>query len=84
MPRKGTVERREVGPDPIYANPLVQKFISCVMYEGKRTVAQDIVYGAFGMIKERAKDDPLKIFKKAVDNVKPVLEVKTRRVGGAN
>jgi small subunit ribosomal protein S7 len=84
MPRKGTVERREVGPDPIYANPLVQKFINCVMYEGERTVAQDIVYGAFGMIKERANDDPLKIFKKAVDNVKPVLEVKTRRVGGAN
>lgn len=84
MPRKGTVERREIGPDPIYANPLVQKFISCIMYEGKRTVAQDIVYGAFGVIKERANDDPLKIFKKAVDNVKPVLEVKTRRVGGAN
>ena len=84
MPRKGTVERREVGPDPIYANPLVQKFISCIMYEGKKTVAQEIVYGAFGMIKERANDDPLKVFKKAVDNVKPVLEVKTRRVGGAN
>jgi small subunit ribosomal protein S7 len=84
MPRKGTVERREVGPDPIYANPLVRKFINCVMYEGKGTVAQDIVYGAFGMIKERANDDPVKIFKKAVDNVKPVLEVKTRRVGGAN
>ncbi|MBZ5545851.1 MAG: 30S ribosomal protein S7 [Acidobacteriia bacterium] len=84
MPRKGTVERREVGPDPIYANPLVQKFISCIMYEGKRTVAQEIVYGAFDMVKERANDDPLKVFKKAVDNVKPVLEVKTRRVGGAN
>jgi small subunit ribosomal protein S7 len=84
MPRKGTVERREVGPDPIYANALVQKLISCIMYEGKRTVAQEIVYGAFGMIKERANDDPLKVFKKAVDNVKPVLEVKTRRVGGAN
>jgi small subunit ribosomal protein S7 len=84
MPRKGTVERREVGADPIYANPLVQKFINCIMYEGKKTVAQEIVYGAFGMIKERANDDPLKIFKKAVDNVKPVLEVKTRRVGGAN
>ena len=84
MPRKGRVEQREVGPDPIYANPLVQKFISCIMYEGKKTVAQDIVYGAFGMIKERANDDPLKVFKKAVDNVKPVLEVKTRRVGGAN
>jgi small subunit ribosomal protein S7 len=84
MPRKGTVERREVRPDPIYANPLVQKFVSCIMYEGKKTVAQDIVYGAFDTIKERANDDPLKVFKKAVDNVKPVLEVKTRRVGGAN
>jgi len=62
----------------------VQKFISCIMYEGKRTVVQEIVYGAFDMVKERANDDPLKVFKKAVDNVKPVLEVKTRRVGGAN
>ncbi|MBZ5514355.1 MAG: 30S ribosomal protein S7 [Acidobacteriia bacterium] len=84
MPRKGTVARREVGADPIYANPLVQKFINCIMYEGKQTVAQDIVYSAFDLVKERANDDPLKIFKKAVDNVKPVLEVKTRRVGGAN
>ena len=84
MPRKGTVARREVGADPIYANPLVQKFINCIMYEGKQTVAQDIVYSAFDLVKERANDDPLKIFKKAVDNVKPALEVKTRRVGGAN
>jgi len=84
MPRKGIVERREVPADPIYGNPLVQKFINCIMYEGKKSVAQDIVYDAFGIIKERANDDPLKIFKKAVDNVKPVLEVKTRRVGGAN
>jgi len=84
MPRKGIVGRREVLPDPIYLNPLVQKFINCIMYEGKRSVAQEIVYDAFGIIKERANDDPLKVFKKAVDNVKPVLEVKTRRVGGAN
>jgi small subunit ribosomal protein S7 len=84
MPRKGTVERREVLADPIYANPLVQKFINCIMYQGKRSVAQDIVYNALEVMKERANDDPLKIFKKAVDNVKPVLEVKTRRVGGAN
>ena len=84
MPRKGIVGRREVLPDPIYSNPLVQKFINCIMYEGKRSVAQEIVYDAFGIIKERANDDPLKVFKKAVDNVKPVLEVKTRRVGGAN
>jgi len=84
MPRKGIVGRREVLPDPIYSNPLVQKFINCIMYEGKRSVAQEIVYDAFGIMKERANDDPLKVFKKAVDNVKPVLEVKTRRVGGAN
>ena len=84
MPRKGTVERREVSSDPIYANPLVQKFVNCVMHEGKKTVAQQTVYGAFQLVKEHANDDPLKIFKKAVDNVKPVLEVKSRRVGGAN
>ena len=84
MPRKGTVERREVKADPIFANPLVEKFINCVMYEGKRTVAQGIVYDAFELMKERSNDDPLKVFRKAVDNVKPVLEVKTRRVGGAN
>ena len=84
MPRKGTVERRQIGPDPVYANPLVQKLINCVMRKGKRTVAQRIVYDALELIKQRANDDPLKIFKKAIDNVKPTLEVKTRRVGGAN
>ena len=84
MPRKGTVERREVLPDPIHANPLVEKFVNCVMREGKKTVAQQIVYGAFDTIRERANDDPLKVFKKAVENVKPALEVKSRRVGGAN
>jgi len=62
----------------------VQRFINCVMHEGKKPVAQRIVYDALALIKQRANDDPLKIFKKAVDNVKPVLEVKTRRVGGAN
>ena len=84
MPRKGIIGRREVEADPIYSNSLVQKFINCIMYQGKRSVAQDIVYNALEIMKERANDDPLKIFKKAVDNVKPVLEVKTRRVGGAN
>ncbi|MGD1103696.1 MAG: 30S ribosomal protein S7, partial [Terriglobia bacterium] len=84
MPRKGTVEIRETGPDPVYANPLVQKLVNCVMFEGKKSVAQNIVYDAFDLIKQRANDDPLKVFKKAVDNVKPALEVKTRRVGGAN
>ncbi len=84
MPRKGTVERREVDSDPVHGNPLVQKFVNCVMSKGKKTVAQHIVYDAFDVIKQRANDDPLKVFKKAVDNVKPTLEVKTRRVGGAN
>jgi small subunit ribosomal protein S7 len=84
MPRKGLVERREVEADPVYSSPLVQKFVNCIMLEGKRSVAQGIVYDAFEMIKQRANDDPLKVFKKAVDNVKPALEVKTRRVGGAN
>jgi small subunit ribosomal protein S7 len=84
MPRKGTVERREVGADPVFANPLVQRFINCIMYEGKQAVAEGIVYSAFDLVKERTNDDPLKTFKKALDNVRPTLEVKTRRVGGAN
>jgi len=84
MPRKGTVERRELGPDPVFGNSLVQKLVNCVMLEGKKSVAQNIVYDAFDLIKQRVNDDPLKVFKKAVDNVKPALEVKTRRVGGAN
>lgn len=84
MPRKGTVERRETLPDPIYASPLVEKFTNCLMYEGKKSVAQRTVYDAFDLIRQRTNDDPLKVFKKAVDNVKPVLEVKSRRVGGAN
>ncbi len=84
MPRKGTVERRQVGADPVHGNPLVQRFINCVMRKGKRTVAQRIVYDALELIKQRSNDDPLKVFKKALENVKPALEVKTRRVGGAN
>jgi small subunit ribosomal protein S7 len=84
MPRKGTIERREVGADPVFANPLVQRFINCVMYEGKQSVAEGIVYGALDLVKQRTNDDPLKTFKKALDNVRPALEVKTRRVGGAN
>ena len=84
MPRKGTVERREAGSDPLHGSPLVQKFVNCVMLKGKKSVAQSAVYDAFELIKQRANDDPLKVFKKAVENVKPTLEVKTRRVGGAN
>jgi small subunit ribosomal protein S7 len=84
MPRKGIIGRREVVGDPQFASPLVEKLINCIMYEGKKSVAQRTVYDAFEKIKERANDDPVKVFKKAVENVKPALEVKTRRVGGAN
>jgi len=84
MPRKGTVERREVSADPVHSSPLVQKFVNCVMLTGEKSIAQQVVYDAFEMIQQRANDDPLKVFKKAVENVKPTLEVKTRRVGGAN
>ncbi len=84
MPRKGYVERREVKPDALYDSPLVQKFVNCVMYDGKRSTAQQIVYDSFELIKQKTDDDPLKVFKKALDNVKPMLEVKSRRVGGAN
>ncbi len=84
MPRRGFVQKREVLPDPLYQSPLVTKFISCLMYDGKKSTAESIFYGAMDLVQERAKDDPLKIFRKAVDNVKPLLEVKSRRVGGSN
>src|ERR1700680_1431401 len=84
MPRKGTVERREQTSDPVHGNPMVQKLLSCLMYGGRKAASQRIVYDAFELVKQRSHEDPLKIFKKAIDNVKPALEVKTRRVGGAN
>ncbi len=84
MPRKGGVVRRQVPSDSVYGSDLVQKFISSMMWDGKRSTAQRIFYSAMDQIAQKANDEPLKIFKKAVENVKPVLEVKTRRVGGAN
>ena len=84
MPRKGNVPRREVLPDPIYNSTLVAKFVNCMMWSCKKSTAEQILYHALKIIQEKTSDDPLKVFKKAVDNVKPVLEVKTRRVGGAN
>ncbi len=84
MPRKGFIARRTVPGDAVYASDLVQKFINSMMWDGKRSNAQRIFYGAMDMIGQKTNDDPLKTFKKAVENVKPVLEVKTRRVGGAN
>jgi len=84
MPRKGNVPRREVLPDPLYNSTLVSKFVNSVMWDGKKSTAEQIFYDALKIIQQKTGDDPLKVFKKAVENVKPVLEVKTRRVGGAN
>jgi len=84
MPRRRRVEIREVPQDPVYNSTLVEKFINSMMWEGKKTVAQGIFYDSMDKIRERSGDDPLKLFKKAVENAKPLLEVKTRRVGGAN
>ncbi len=84
MPRRREIAKRELPPDALYGSPLVTKFINTIMLEGRRSTAQRILYGSFDIIKERSGDDPLKVFKKAVDNVKPALEVKSRRVGGSN
>jgi small subunit ribosomal protein S7 len=84
MPRRRRVEVREVKQDPVYNSTLVEKFICSMMWAGKKTVAEKNFYRSMDMIRERTSDDPLKIFKKAVENAKPLLEVKTRRVGGAN
>ena len=83
MPRKGIVKKREVAPDPKYKSRLVAKFINCLMKKGKKSVAQSILYDAFDIISKRTKQDPLLIFQKAVENTKPVVEVRSRRVGGA-
>ncbi|HUE00569.1 MAG TPA: 30S ribosomal protein S7 [Bryobacteraceae bacterium] len=84
MPRRRRVEIREVPADPVYNSTLVEKFVNSMMWQGKKTVAQGIFYDSMDKIRERSGDDPLKLFKKAVENAKPLLEVKTRRVGGAN
>jgi small subunit ribosomal protein S7 len=84
MPRRREIPKREVPPDPIYSSSLVTKFISTLMSDGKRSTAERIIYKSFDIIKEKTGDDPLKVFKKAIDNVKPALEVKSRRVGGSN
>ena len=84
MPRRGLVPKREVLPDPIYQSPLVTKFINCMMLRGKKSTAEQIFYGAMETIQDRTKEDALRVFRKAVDNVKPSLEVKSRRVGGSN
>ena len=84
MPRRGNVPKREVLPDPVYGNIVVAKLINSIMLDGKKSTAQKIVYGAFDQIKEKTGEDPLDVFNKAMENIMPQLEVKARRVGGAN
>jgi small subunit ribosomal protein S7 len=84
MPRRGFVAKREILPDPLYQSPLVTKFINSLMSHGKKSVAENIFYNAMTIVQERTKEDPVKVFRKAIDNVKPLLEVKSRRVGGSN
>ena len=84
MPRRGMVPKRDVLADPLYNSALVTKFINSMMFGGKRAVSQQIMYEAFNQVQAKTSEDPLKVFKRAVDNVKPSLEVKSRRVGGSN
>lgn len=83
MPRKRIIEKREIPPDGVYNSPLVTKFINCLMWKGKKSVAEKIFYEAMERMKKKAKEDPLKVFKQAVENTKPRVEVRSRRVGGA-
>lgn len=83
MPRKRVFAKREIVPDAKYKNVLVTKFVNNLMKKGKKSLAQSILYGSFDIISEKTKQDPLTVFKKAVENVKPTVEVKSRRVGGS-
>ena len=84
MPRKGNVPKREVLPDPVYGSVTVAKLINSIMLDGKKGTAQSIVYGAFDMIENQTGENPLEVFEKAMNNIMPLLEVKAKRIGGAN
>jgi len=83
MPRRRVAEKREVQPDPIFNSQLLTKFINNMMWDGKRSTSEGIIYSALEFIRDKTQDDPIKTFKKAVDNVRPKVEVRSRRVGGA-
>lgn len=83
MPRRREVPKRRITPDPKYKDKLVAKFTNSLMEDGKKAIAENIIYGAFDIIQERFKEEPVDVFRKALDNVKPKIEVKSRRVGGA-
>ena len=84
MPRKGNVPKREVLPDPVYGSVVVAKLINSIMLDGKKGTAQQIVYSAFDRIEKTTGEDPMEVFNKAMNNIMPVLEVKAKRIGGAN
>lgn len=84
MPRRREVPVRPTQPDPVYGSTLVAKFVNAIMHDGKRSTAEQVFYRAMKRIEDKTGDDPLKVFQKAVENVKPVMEVKSRRVGGSN
>ena len=83
MPRRREVPKRKVHADPLYNDVVVTKFMNCLMLDGKKSTAERIVYGAFDVIHERTREEPLKVFHRALENVQPMVEVKSRRVGGA-
>ncbi|MCP4202795.1 MAG: 30S ribosomal protein S7 [bacterium] len=83
MSRRGAIPKREILPDPLYNSQLVTKFVSVLMKDGKKSTAERLLYKALETIRERTDDDPMKVFKKAIENVKPAVEVKSRRVGGS-
>ena len=83
MPRRIAPDKREVLPDPVYNSQLLSKFINVIMKDGKKSIAERILYDALDIVSERSEEDPLKVFKKAVEGVKPAVEVKSRRVGGS-
>jgi small subunit ribosomal protein S7 len=83
MPRRREVPKREILPDPKFKNQTVSKFINVIMLDGKKAIAEKVMYGALDILEERGKGDPIEMFEQALDNVRPVIEVKSRRVGGA-
>jgi small subunit ribosomal protein S7 len=83
MPRRREVPKRRILPDPKYNDTVVTKFMNCLMTEGKKSIAEQIVYGSFDVINDRTREDPIRIFRQAVENCEPMLEVKSRRVGGS-
>ncbi|OPY59748.1 MAG: 30S ribosomal protein S7 [Pelotomaculum sp. PtaU1.Bin035] len=84
MPRRGAVAKREVLPDPVYRSKIITKLINQIMLDGKKSVAEAVVYGAMDIVKDKTNKNPLEVFEQAMKNIMPVLEVKARRVGGAN